>query len=177
MLRDIVTADAGPSRHPFRLRLAGEHRRPGTEALATAQAEPVSGGSLRHQAPLIPKDTVTAGEPLRIELTRSQVTGISEQAAASGYTLLPQGHDARREALASAYGEIASMETARVSSSLLVGLLIFAAFPDDGAAIANAELACALKISASTCHRYLRTLVAVGLVERAPASRKYRLAL
>jgi DNA-binding IclR family transcriptional regulator len=38
------------------------------------------------------------------------------------------------------------------------------------------ELAAELGISASTAHRYAHTLVELGLLERCPTTRKYRLA-
>jgi DNA-binding IclR family transcriptional regulator len=44
----------------------------------------------------------------------------------------------------------------------------------DSPCIGNAELARRLGLSVSTTHRYVSTLVALGLAERAPKSRKYR---
>jgi DNA-binding IclR family transcriptional regulator len=42
--------------------------------------------------------------------------------------------------------------------------------------VGNAQLSKELGMSLSTAHRYLTTLVATGLVERKPTTRKYRLA-
>jgi hypothetical protein len=61
-----------------------------------------------------------------------------------------------------------------VSLSLLRGLMMLAAFPRDGAWIANAELARRVDVSPSTSHRYLNTLLKVGLVEQHARTRRYR---
>ncbi len=63
----------------------------------------------------------------------------------------------------------------RLSRSLLAGLLMLMSFPTDGSYVGNAELARTLDMNASTTHRYLSTLVAVGLVERDPDTRRCRL--
>jgi len=63
----------------------------------------------------------------------------------------------------------------RLSRSLLRGLAILSCFtleqPDRGIL----ELARALGLSASTTHRYVLTLLEMGLLERCPRSRRYRL--
>lgn len=67
------------------------------------------------------------------------------------------------------------LEDARLSRSLLAGLLMLASFPSDGSYMGIAELARVLDMSPSTTHRYVTTLLAVGLLERNPRTRKYRL--
>ena len=64
----------------------------------------------------------------------------------------------------------------RLSGSLLCGLLLLASLPSDGSFMSLTELARGSGRSTSTVHRYLSTLLAVGLVERDPATRQYRLA-
>lgn len=63
----------------------------------------------------------------------------------------------------------------RLSRSLLRGLAILSCFtleqPDRGIL----ELARELGLSASTTHRYVLTLLEMGLLERCPRSRRYRL--
>jgi hypothetical protein len=54
------------------------------------------------------------------------------------------------------------------------GLLMLASFPADGSYLGNAELARMLDMNPSTSHRYVSTLVAVGPLERDPATRRYR---
>jgi hypothetical protein len=68
------------------------------------------------------------------------------------------------------------MEDRRLSRSLLSGLLVLSCFPSDGGYLGIAELARMLGMNTSTTHRYVTTLLAVGLLERDPATRRYRLA-
>jgi hypothetical protein len=68
----------------------------------------------------------------------------------------------------------AQMEDRRLSRSLLSGLLVLSCFPEDGGYLGIAELARTLGMN--TTHRYVTTLLAVGLLERDAATRRYRLA-
>jgi hypothetical protein len=70
----------------------------------------------------------------------------------------------------------AQMEDRRLSRSLLSGLLVLSCFPSEGDYLGIAEIARMLDMNTSTTHRYVTTLLAVGLLERDPATRKYRLA-
>jgi hypothetical protein len=63
----------------------------------------------------------------------------------------------------------------RLSRSLLRGLSILTCFGPDGSERGIVELAADLGMSPSTAHRYALTLVELGLLERCPRSRKYRL--
>jgi hypothetical protein len=63
----------------------------------------------------------------------------------------------------------------RLSRSLLRGLSILTGFGPDGDARGIVELAGDLGMSPSTAHRYASTLVELGLLERCPKTRKYRL--
>lgn len=67
------------------------------------------------------------------------------------------------------------MDDRRLSRSLLSGLLVLSCFPQDGGYLGIAELARMLNMNTSTTHRYVTTLLAVGLLERDPGTRKYRL--
>jgi hypothetical protein len=69
----------------------------------------------------------------------------------------------------------AQMDDRRLSRSLLSGLLVLSCFPPDGGYLGIAELARMLDMNTSTTHRYVTTLLAVGLLERNPGTRKYRL--
>jgi hypothetical protein len=66
-------------------------------------------------------------------------------------------------------------EDPRMSRSLLRGLSILTCFGPDGDARGILELARDLGLSPSTTHRYAFTLVEMGLLERCPKTRKYRL--
>jgi hypothetical protein len=70
----------------------------------------------------------------------------------------------------------AQMEDERLSRSLLRGLMVLASFPTDGVARSVTDVAHQLGLGISTTHRYISTLVEVGVLERDPISRQYRLA-
>lgn len=63
----------------------------------------------------------------------------------------------------------------RLSRSLMRGLSILTCFGPDGDARGIVEMAGDLGMSPSTAHRYALTLVELGLLERCPKTRKYRL--
>ncbi len=63
----------------------------------------------------------------------------------------------------------------RLSRSLLRGLSLLTCFGPNGAARGIVEIAHDAGMSPSTAHRYAATLVELGLLERDPKSRKYRL--
>jgi IclR helix-turn-helix domain len=63
----------------------------------------------------------------------------------------------------------------RLSRSLLRGLSILTCFGPDGGSRGIVEIAEDLGMSPSTTHRYALTLVQLGLLERCPDTRKYRL--
>jgi hypothetical protein len=67
-----------------------------------------------------------------------------------------------------------SIKDPSLSRSLIAGLLVLYALPDDGTYIGNSDLAARLRMTVTTTHRYLSTLLAMGLVERNPETRKYR---
>jgi hypothetical protein len=77
----------------------------------------------------------------------------------------------------SAFGYLpAADEDGRLSRSLLRGLSILTCFGPDNRERGIIELAGQLGMSPSTTHRYVSTLVELGLLERSPRTRKYRLA-
>jgi DNA-binding MarR family transcriptional regulator len=67
------------------------------------------------------------------------------------------------------------LDDRRLSHSLLAGLLVLSCFPPDGGYRGIAELAKMLRMNTSTTHRYVTTLLSVGLLERDPVTRQYRL--
>ena len=115
-----------------------------------------------------------AREPVEIELSAAQVDKVVRAAAGAGtMSVLLAGLDDLRSALDAGPEQL---EDSRLSRSLLSGLLMLAAFPVDGSYLRNADVARMLGMNLSTAHRYIQTLVAVGLVERDPSTRQYRLA-
>jgi IclR helix-turn-helix domain len=63
----------------------------------------------------------------------------------------------------------------RMSRSLLRGLSLLTCFGPNGDSRGVVEIAQELGMSPSTTHRYTLTLVELGLLERCPRTRKYRL--
>jgi Fic family protein len=112
-----------------------------------------------------------AGErPIAIVLSRSQVDQIfraASQSAGAGslFTGLHESSTIDISAVARA--------SSRVSASLLTGLAVLGVLPRDGSELSNVQIARALNIGVSTAHRYLVTLLAVGLVQRDPNTRRY----
>jgi hypothetical protein len=79
-----------------------------------------------------------------------------------------------RGAVATA-GVPSELDDRRMSRSLLRGLSLLRCFRSSGAPRGIVELAAELEMSPSTAHRYAVTLVELGLLERCPNTRKYRL--
>jgi hypothetical protein len=120
------------------------------------------------------------GETVLIELSKAQVDQVVRTAGQGGTmsVLLSALRDPQWTlALDSEeWAYPAQMDDRRLSRSLLSGLLVLSCFPPDGGYLGIAELARMLDMNASTTHRYVTTLLAVGLLERDPATRRYRLA-
>lgn len=109
---------------------------------------------------------------ITIELTSAQIDRVLRRAAdAEG----PAGllHKLTIGAGASKFKALA--ESPRLSRSLLLGLLVLASFPVDGSALAVTDIAARLEMTPSTTHRYLTTLLAVGLLDQDPRTRRYHL--
>ncbi len=119
------------------------------------------------------KNTGSTTEPVYIELTQAQVDRVVRGASGSGtMSALLAGLDGVRQTLEDAPQQI---EDRRLSRSLLSGLLLLACFPTDGTYLSNTEVARRVGMNMSTAHRYISTLVSVGLLERDPGTRHYRL--
>jgi IclR helix-turn-helix domain len=133
-----------------------------------------TGRLLSQKASGRPLRRIDRGEGTVIELSPAQIDRVIRSAAEGGsMSVLMSGLMDVREVLAR---EPSQMEDSRLSRSLLAGLLMLASFPTDGSYLGNAEIARMLDMNPSTTHRYVSTLVAVGLLERDPATRRYRLA-
>jgi len=74
-------------------------------------------------------------------------------------------------------GYLPVSDDARLSRSLLRGLSILTCFGSENRERGILEMASQLGMSPSTTHRYVSTLVELGLLVRSPRTRKYRLAL
>jgi IclR helix-turn-helix domain len=110
-----------------------------------------------------------------VELSNSQVSQIVRSATGkSGVAVLGQ-IDVLRHDVAAALRDLQGIESRKVSHSLLKALSVLCAFSTDGCPKGVVELANETKMSPSTTHRYVETLVMVNLLERSPSTRKYRL--
>jgi hypothetical protein len=121
-----------------------------------------------------PSGAPHALERVRVELSPAQVRAILGGAAHVG---VEPALGARLRVVREAFGRGGvRLDDGRLSRSLLSGLLILAAMPSDGGYVSNAQIARVLGMKPSTAHRYVSTLLAAGLLERDPSSRRYRLA-
>jgi DNA-binding MarR family transcriptional regulator len=121
----------------------------------------------------VDEETESMSSAITIELTRPQIDRIVRQASeGSGIASLLRGL-AGSETLASRYEALA--DSPRLSRSLLLGLLVLASFPLDGSSLAVTDVSTRLGMSPSTTHRYMTTLLAVGLLEQDPRTRRYRM--
>ncbi|HTA34099.1 MAG TPA: helix-turn-helix domain-containing protein [Solirubrobacteraceae bacterium] len=123
---------------------------------------------------------VKSARAVTIELSKAQVDQVIRAAGQGGTmsVLLSAVRDTSwRLAAAAGDGELpAQMDDRRLSRSLLAGLLVLSCFPADGGYLGIAELARSLRMNTSTTHRYVTTLLSVGLLERDAGTRRYRLA-
>ena len=109
---------------------------------------------------------------ITIELTSTQIDRVLRRASDSDGVCGPAARPRRASSHAPHFRELA--ESPRLSRSLLLGLLVLASFPADGDALAVTDVAGRLDMSPSTTHRYITTLLAVGLLEQDPRTRRYR---
>jgi hypothetical protein len=111
---------------------------------------------------------------ISIELSADQVDEVVRKASDGGaLSTVLVGLDRVRAALVAGPEEL---ENPSLSRSVLVGFMVLAAMPADGGYVGVQELARRTGRSVSTTHRYLSTLTVVGVVERDPRTREYRLA-
>jgi hypothetical protein len=116
----------------------------------------------------------SAHDRVVLDLSKAQIDHVMRAASGAGHvSFLLSSLDDVKDALGAGRGEL---EDPRLSRSLMLGLLVLACFPLDGTYLGNTEVAAMLDLHLSTVHRYISTLTAVGLLEREPVTRRYRLA-
>ncbi len=116
-------------------------------------------------------------ESITIELSKAQIDQVVRSAGQGGTlsVLLSAVRDPEWPLSPDEWSYPTQMDDRRLSRSLLSGLLVLSCFPSDGGYLGIAELARMLDMNTSTTHRYVTTLLAVGLLERNSSTRKYRL--
>jgi hypothetical protein len=129
-----------------------------------------------------PPENTLSGEPLvSITLSRNQVDHVVR--AALGEDAIPSvsgvvagtgfHREHARQVLSSRYRALQGNR--RLSRSLLAGLLVLSCFSQEGLDVGIKDISEQLDLNTSTVHRYVLTLVAAGLLERDPDTRRYRL--
>jgi DNA-binding MarR family transcriptional regulator len=114
-----------------------------------------------------------AAEPVRIELTDAQIDRVVRQASGAGnISALLSGLQSARNTI---QDNQRLLDDPRMSRSLLRGLIVVSGFPADGTEIGVIDLAQKIGLGESTTFRYVATLLSVGLIERHPSTRRYRL--
>ena len=108
---------------------------------------------------------------ISIELTSTQVEEVVCGTSGRSFVSELMRGLADRDTPPPSYRSLA--ESPRLSRSLLLGLLVLASFPADGRSLAVTEVAESVEMSASTTHRYLVTLLAVGLLTQDSDTRRY----
>ncbi len=156
-----------------------EDRRPqgGSREAPAAAGEPV-GTQPGEQAA---REERAREERVSITLSRNQVdhvmrAALGESAAPnlSGMVAGTGFHRSHaRDMLSLRYRDLQANR--RLSRSLLAGLLVLSCFPPEGMDIGIKDISEQLELNTSTVHRYVLTLVAAGLLERDPDTRRYRL--
>jgi hypothetical protein len=118
------------------------------------------------------KDLIEMSEDaITIELSKPQIDRVVREAGKDGGLL---GLLGGIEDLVGFRASPAQLDDPRLSRSLLRGLMVLASIDPDGAGRQVTDVARELELGASTTHRYVSTLVEVGLLERDPESREYR---
>ena len=114
-----------------------------------------------------------AAGPVRLELTDAQIDRVVRQASGAGnMSVLLSGLQAARGTI---QDNQQLLEDPRMSKSLLLGLIVLSGFPADRSEIGVIDLARKIGLGDSTTYRYVATLLSVGLIERDPSTRRYRL--
>jgi hypothetical protein len=115
-----------------------------------------------------------ASVPVSVHLSSAQIDRIVRAALGTSNTsILLSGLDGARQNI---QDNQRLLDDPRMSRSLLLGLMVLSAIPTDGSEIGVIALANQLGLVTSTRHRYVATLLSVGLIERDPNTRRYRLA-
>jgi hypothetical protein len=113
---------------------------------------------------------MVSGKGLIIELSAEQVRAIVERA---GRDINVGGRLDLTRLVPSLRRGLAEQTRGKISYALVRGLLVLAAFPADGAPRRLSEIATELDMKTSTVHRYLATLVVIGLLEQDEETRRY----
>jgi hypothetical protein len=178
MIDEIANGVAPTTDDPRRSRRAKSRARSGAAAKSSPSRKWQGAGRASPRSSH--ERSATSQGAILIELSKSQVDQVVRSAGQGGTlsVLLSAVNDPDWPLSLDSdeWAHPAQMADRRLSRSLLSGLLVLSCFPSDGGYLGIAELARMLDMNTSTTHRYVTTLLAVGLLERDPGTRKYRLA-
>jgi IclR-like helix-turn-helix domain-containing protein len=110
-----------------------------------------------------------------ITLTAEQISEIQERVAITGEALRALSGMSDPERFAAAVA--AALYQPEYSQSTLRAMLVLSAIPADGTPRELREVASEIGLPPATIHRYLRTWLVVGVLERDSDSRRYRRAV
>lgn len=112
-------------------------------------------------------------DAISIKLNRAQVSHVLHQARGETGIATALSGLADNDKLAQVYDSIDDVP--KLSRSLLTGLFVLRCFPEDGSSLRVKEVADIIGTKPSNAFRYMATLVAAGLLERDPKTRRYHL--
>jgi DNA-binding MarR family transcriptional regulator len=125
------------------------------------------------QGPRLGVGVVVSGDRgVLIALTDGQVAQVLREASGQADPASLLSEVSQIDVVASVVAPL--LEDPSYSRSVLRALLVINALPLDGNDRGLTDVARELGLSASTTHRYMHTLIAVGLIEQNPRSRRYR---
>jgi hypothetical protein len=110
-------------------------------------------------------------DEIKLNLTPAQVREVLRQAAGGEGIQAALSWLTNDSQLMTA--RAAAQDDVQLSSSLLLGLMVLRCFPADGSELRVLDVAQRLGLTPSTTHRYLKTLVAAGLLDQDPETRRY----
>jgi hypothetical protein len=120
----------------------------------------------------------SASAGIAVELSKAQIDQVVREAGQGGtMSVLLSAIGGPDWALAYDAERLlpAQFESPRFSRSLLWGLVVLSCFVAAEGELGVAEVAGMLRMENSTVHRYMSTLLAAGLLEQDPSTRRYRL--
>lgn len=141
--------------------------------LSPAQVDQVVRAAAQGSTPSFSALISTTLNTKRLEAERG--TELPAEGSTTMESLPEQGLTEQGEGNSIRKGYFPTYEDARLSRSLLRGLSVLTCFGPDNQERGIIELADLLGMSPSTTHRYVATLVELGLLERCTRSRKYKL--
>lgn len=123
-----------------------------------------------------PSDSSTERD-IFVRLSRDQVARVISEAGDSGILtlLLAQLNSKTKRPRSKKLKDDPCLENPGLSSSVIIGWAVFGAFTPPGTLRGVLEVANELELSPSTTHRYIATLNELGLLERDPETRMYRI--